>query len=252
MAQGVLDGRVALVTGASSGIGYGIALALGRAGARVVVVARRQGKLDALVEALGRDGIEAAAVVADLSDLEGLGEVAEAASVPFGPPLIVVHSAGVNLRQPIDDVTLETWDLTLRLNLSAPFFLSRHLAPAMKAEGWGRIINIASLQSQRAFPFSAPYGASKGGVTQLTRAMAEAWSKSGICVNAIAPGFFPTELTEPVFADPTKAAAMAAQTFVGRNGRIEDLDGIAVFLSSDACAFITGQTIFVDGGFSAG
>jgi gluconate 5-dehydrogenase len=121
----------------------------------------------------------------------------------------------------------------------------------MRAQGWGRIINVASLQSVRAFPDGIAYGAAKGGVMQLTRAMAEAWARDGITANAIAPGFFPTALTAPLFADAATAARLAAQTMVGRNGRLADLHGAAVFLASDAAAYVVGQTLFVDGGFSA-
>ena len=121
----------------------------------------------------------------------------------------------------------------------------------MKARGWGRILNIASLQSRRAFPGGISYGASKGGVEQLTRAMAEAWSSHGINANALAPGFFPTALTGPVFADEEKAAANAAQTCIGRNGELDDIVGPALFFCSDQSAYVTGQTLFVDGGFTA-
>ena len=122
----------------------------------------------------------------------------------------------------------------------------------MIAKGWGRIINIASLQSVRAFANGGPYGASKGGVMQLTRAQAEAWSRHGICANAIAPGFFATPLTAAVVSDPERWKAMAAKTFIGRNGALDDLRGAAIFLASRASDYVTGQTIFVDGGFSAG
>ena len=144
------------------------------------------------------------------------------------------------------------WDATLKLNLDAPFFLAQKLAPAMIAKGWGRIINIASLQSVRAFGNSGPYGASKGGVMQLTRAQAEAWSRDGVNNNAIAPGFFATPLTAPVAGDPARWAAMAERTMIGRNGELDDLRGVTVFLASRASDYITGQTIFVDGGFSSG
>ena len=141
---------------------------------------------------------------------------------------------------------------SLAINLAAPFFLAQALAPAMIAKGWGRIINIASLQSVRAFPMGAPYGASKGGIAQLTRAQAEAWSRHGVNANAIAPGFFATELTAPVVSDAARWQKMADSTFSGRNGELGDLRGTAVFLASRASDYVTGQTIFVDGGFSAG
>jgi gluconate 5-dehydrogenase len=121
----------------------------------------------------------------------------------------------------------------------------------MAERGWGRIVNIASLQSARAFANSAPYGAAKGGIVQLTRAIAEEWSPRGITCNAVAPGFFPTDLTAPLFSDPQRSAELAARTMIGRNGRMEDLYGAAVFLASGASGYITGQTLFVDGGFSA-
>ena len=147
--------------------------------------------------------------------------------------------------------TVEEWRATLDLNLSTPFFLARGVVPAMRAKGAGRILNIASLQASRAFPDGAPYGASKGGVAQLTRAMAEAWSRDGILCNALAPGFFPTDLTARVFEDRATVDRLAAQTCLGRNGRLEDLIGPAVFFCSDAAGYVTRQILYVDGGFTA-
>jgi NAD(P)-dependent dehydrogenase (short-subunit alcohol dehydrogenase family) len=180
-----------------------------------------------------------------------IGRIAGQAAEPFGAPDILVNAAGINTRQPADEVTPEGWDLTLDLNLRTPFFLAKALVPAMKQKGWGRILNIASLQSRRAFAGGIAYGASKGGIEQLTRAMAEAWSSHGINANALAPGFFPTALTGPVFADKEKAAANAAQTCIGRNGELDDIVGPALFFCSDQSAYVTGQTLFVDGGFTA-
>ncbi|HRC38741.1 MAG TPA: SDR family oxidoreductase, partial [Rubrivivax sp.] len=164
---------------------------------------------------------------------------------------ILVNAAGINLRQPFEAVTPEAWQAQLALHLGAPFFLTQALAPGMKQRGWGRILNIASLQSFRAFADSAPYGAGKGGIVQLTRAIAQAWSRHGITCNAIGPGFFPTALTAPVFTDAGLAQRHADATCIGRNGRLEDLHGAAVFLCSDASAYVTGQTLMVDGGYTA-
>ena len=241
-------GRVACVTGASGGIGRALAAAFAACGAQVVGVARRAEALeDWRREADG----ETAAIAADLSDYASLDALAEKVSQPFGPPDILVNAAGLNARQPADEVTVEAWRATIDLNLATPFFLAKALVPPMEARGWGRILNIASLQTTRAFPGGLAYGASKGGVGQLTRAMAEAWSRHGITVNALAPGFFPTELTAAVFADAERTARNAEQTCIGRNGVLEDLVGPALFLCSDAAAYVTGQILHVDGGFTA-
>lgn len=246
-----LSGKVALVTGGSSGIGRSLAEALAGAGARVVVMARRAEPLDEVVSAIAAAGGAASAVPADLSDPARIEPVAAATADPFGPPDILVNAAGINLRETVDEITLASWDRTIGINLAVPFFLARALVPAMIGRGWGKIMNIASLQSVRAMPDGLAYGASKGGVAQLTRAMAEAWSRFGIGCNAIAPGFFPTELTAPVFADAERSDALARQTAVGRNGRLEDLHGTAIFLASRASDYVTGQVLFVDGGFTA-
>jgi NAD(P)-dependent dehydrogenase (short-subunit alcohol dehydrogenase family) len=247
-----LAGRVALVTGASSGIGRTIGQALVEAGAHVTLVARRAPELARAREAIQGAGGRAEALPCDLADRDAVDACATAAPGFFGPPDIVVNAAGINIRKPMLDITPDDWDRTMKLNLDAPFFLSQRLAPAMLARGWGRIINIASLQSVRAFANSGAYGASKGGVIQLTRAQAEAWSAGGVNANAIAPGFFATPLTAPIASDPVKWRANAARTFIGRNGELPDLVGTAVYLASRASDYVTGQTIFVDGGLSAG
>lgn len=246
-----LAGRVALVTGANSGIGREIALALAGAGAAVVLVARRAAPLEEAQREIEAAGGRAAVLPCDLADREALSACAAAAPRFFGPPDILVNAAGINPRKPMAEVSEADWDATVRLNLDAPFFLSQKLVPAMVEKAWGRIINIASLQSVRAFANGISYGASKGGIVQLTRAMAEAWSPHGVCCNAIAPGFFPTALTAPVFKDEALVERLAAQTMIGRNGRMEDLYGLAVFLAAPASDYVTGQTIFLDGGFTA-
>lgn len=244
-----LTGRTALVTGGNSGIGLALARALGLAGADLILTARRPADLAAAAETLRSEGMACDVLAADLAEADSAQNVArrlEGRAVD-----ILVNAAGVNLRQPFAAVTPEAFDLHMALHVRAPFLLTQALAPAMAERGFGRILNVASLQSFRAFPDSAPYGAAKGAVVQLTRAIAEAWSVRGITCNAIAPGFFPTPLTRAVFEDPARAARNAAQTACGRNGDLADLHGAAVFLASDASAYVTGQTLAVDGGFTA-
>ncbi len=246
-----LDGKTALITGATSGIGKQQALALSAAGAKVVVLGRRAEQLEDTVAAITREGGEASALQGTLVLDDSLPELASRAAEFYGDIDILFNTAGVNLRQHADDVTMESWKTTLDLNLGVPFFLAQQLVPGMRKKGWGKIINIASLQSTRAFANGIAYGASKGGICQLTRAMAEAWSADGISCNAIAPGFFPTELTESLFNDSATSERLAASTAIGRNGKLEDLDGVTLFLASHASDYITGQTISVDGGFTA-
>ncbi len=241
-------GKVACVTGASSGLGRRAAFVLARAGASVVGVARR---VDALKSWQDTAGGQTRAIVCDLADRQVAQALPPRICDAFGPPDILVHAAGINTREAADDVTRAGWEATLDLNLTVPFFLSKALIHGMKARQWGRIVHFASLQTTRAFPGGMAYGATKAGIGQLTRAMAEAWSRDGICVNAIGPGFFKTELTAAVFADPGRAARNAAQTCLGRNGLPEDLDGPLLFLCSDAANYVTGQVLMVDGGFTA-
>nr|WP_281543705.1 SDR family oxidoreductase [Grimontia sp. SpTr1] len=246
-----LEGQVALVTGAGSGIGQRMAYALAKAGAKVVLSGRHAETLAQTAVAIAGESGDAAIETVDLNKRETLPRFIEKVSSHFGAPDVLVNAAGVNLRQPADDITLESWDMTLNLNLSVPFFLAKACLPGMREKGRGKIINIGSLQSYRAFANSIPYGASKGGVAQLTRAMAEAWSKEGITTNAIAPGFFQTPLTEKVFSDDSLSKHHASMTAVGRNGELSDFDGLTVFLASKASDYISGQMISLDGGYTA-
>lgn len=248
-----LSGKAFVVTGASSGIGRAMATFLAQAGASVVLVARRQGELEQAAGEIEQLGGRAAVVAADLCERENLSDIAARCKALVEGAGIdgVVNAAGINLREAAEDISSESWDLTLNLNLSVPFFFTREFIPQMREREYGRVINIASLQSTRAFANGLAYGASKGGICQLTRAMAEAWSRYNICCNAIAPGFFPTELTAPIFSDPEKRDWAASQTASGRNGELEDLFGITIFLASQACAYMTGQTLHIDGGFTA-
>ena len=224
---------------------------LAQGGAAVVLLGRRKEELDTAVAEIKSEGGKATSISADLAQREALVDIARQATTAFGSIDILINAAGINLRQPVEKITFESWDRTLNLNLAIPFFLARELVPAMASRGWGRINNIASLQSSRAFENGLAYGASKGGITQLTRAMAEAWSRQGINANAIAPGFFPTGLTAPVYQNPELIDKLAAQTAIGRNGELHDLDGITLFLASPASDYLTGQVIYLDGGFTA-
>jgi gluconate 5-dehydrogenase len=241
-----LSGRVALVTGGSSGIGLAMAKALQGAGATVVIMGRDAARLNAAAADLG-----AHAVAVDLADRAALQRAADAAARLAGEPDILVNAAAINPRPPLVELSPTMWDETLEVNLTAPFLLGQRFGPGMAERGWGRLINLASQQAIRAFGNSGAYGVSKGGIVSLTRSQAEAWSPRGVCCNAVAPGFVRTPMTEPVFEHEGAAEALAARTMIGRNGTPEDFAGIAVFLASGASAYVTGQLICVDGGFSA-
>lgn len=243
-----LDGRTALITGGNDGIGYAVAEALGRQGARLVLVARRAPALERAVQALRALGIDASSLIGDLAPSDGPDRIIDQLGFPID---ILVNAAGINLREPFEQVSLDAFDRHVAIHLRAPFRLVQRLAPGMATRQFGRIIMLGSLQTQRAFPNSAPYGAAKGGVVQLARAIAERWSPDGITCNVISPGFFRTALTEAVFRDEAVRQENARRTAIGRNGEMPDLFGAAIFLASDASAYITGQTLFVDGGYTA-
>ncbi|MEV7738807.1 SDR family oxidoreductase [Streptomyces sp. NPDC088921] len=245
-----LDGRVALVTGGSSGIGRAIAGALARAGARVVVLARGEAELIATTAELTSEGCRAAWVSGDLSTREGVRTAAEGAAGVFGEPDILVNCAGINLRPPMTELTDDVWDTTLAVNLEAPYLLGQRFGPGMAERGFGRIIHITSQQAHRAFVQSGAYGVSKGGLESLARSQAEAWSPHGVTCNTLVPGFVLTPLNARLATDPEKVASLAARTMTGRNGLPEDFAGAAVFLASGAAGYVTGQSIFVDGGLS--
>jgi NAD(P)-dependent dehydrogenase (short-subunit alcohol dehydrogenase family) len=245
-----LDGRMALVTGGSSGIGEAIAVALAGAGARVVLLARDKARLEAAAGRITAAGGEAGWVSADAADRAALSAAAGEVTARFGDPDILVSAAAVNLRPPMGELTDAAWDQIIEANLTAPFLLGQAFGPRMAERGWGRIINITSQQAHRAFGNSGGYGASKGGLAALTRSQSEAWAPHGVCCNALAPGFVITPLTAEVSADPVRVAALAARTHVGRNGLPADFAGAAVLLASPASGYVTGQMICVDGGFS--
>ena len=245
-----LENKVALITGGTSGLGKMMALALAKAGAFVWIASSRD-NADETLQEIKHQGSNGSFVQVDVTSSDALEKIVSQILKESNSIDILVNAAGINLRTSAEELTLNEWQKTIDINLTAPFYLSQLVAYTMKKNNWGRIINIASLQSLRAFDNSIPYGASKGGVMQLTRALAQAYSKDGILVNAIAPGFFRTNLTESLFQDPDKLEALANKTMMGRNGEEKDIFGISVFLCSDANSYVTGQTVFLDGGFSA-
>jgi NAD(P)-dependent dehydrogenase (short-subunit alcohol dehydrogenase family) len=252
-----LDKKIAVVTGGSTGIGRAMAWALGMQGARLVLVARTRVALDETVSSFSKDGIEAKAVVADLGDVDqrvrAIDEIKTLCKAEWNAsPDILINNAANNIRKPMPELSDEEIRATLALNLEAPLALIRAFAPAMAERGWGRIVNMGSQQSFRAFNNSGAYGVSKGAMTSLTRSTAENYTKFGVTCNMIAPGFVVTQLTEKlVAAQPEFAARHAAASFIGRNGAPDDFCGAAVFLCSDASAYVSGTTLFVDGGYNA-
>ena len=245
-----LEGLVAVVTGGSSGIGRAIAGALAGAGARVVVVARREPQLRDTVDELTVTGGTAAWVSADLGARAGVHAAGERIAAVFGEPDILVNAAGVNLRPPMGEVSEQVWDATMALNLEAPFLLGQRFGPRMAARGFGRIVHVSSQQAHRAFVDSGAYGVSKGGLEALARSQAEAWSRHGVTVNTLVPGFVLTPLNARLQGDPARVDALAGRTMTGRNGVPEDFAAPAVFLAGRGSGYLTGQSIAVDGGFS--
>ena len=241
-----VENRLAVVTGGSSGIGLHFVQALLDAGAGVIAVSRSGKALKTLIEQYPQQLRHESADLSDPDKTEKLARI-----LATEPVDILINAAGVNPRKSSSSLSLDEWQMTVNLNLTAPYLLAKGVSEGMQARGWGKIINIASLQSDRAFPNGIAYGATKGGVSQLTRAMAEEWSKSGVCDNAIAPGFFPTQLTSKVFENPDLVEQLARQTCMGRNGALDDLLGPLLFLCSSASDYVTGQILFVDGGFTA-
>jgi NAD(P)-dependent dehydrogenase (short-subunit alcohol dehydrogenase family) len=248
-----LDGKIALVTGGSTGIGRAMAWALGMQGAKLAIVARTRAALEDTVTAFANDGIDAKAIVADLGvEAERNRAIAECRTAFARSPDILVNNAANNIRKPMPDLTDDDIREALALNLEAPLALIRAFAPAMAERGWGRIVNMGSQQTNRAFNNSGAYGISKGAIASLTRSTAEHYTKFGVTCNTIVPGFVVTQLTENlVAANPEFAAVHAARSMIGRNGTPNDFMGAAVFLCSDASAYVSGSTLFADGGYGA-
>lgn len=246
-----LKGKVAIVTGGNGGIGLGMARGLAAAGAGVAVAARDTAKSAAAVKALEALGAQAFAVEVDVSREASVAAMVQAVAERFGRLDILVNNAGINIRKPPETYTLDEWRRILDTNLTSAFLCSKAVYPFMLKAGGGKIINVGSMLSLFGASFAAAYGASKGGIVQLTRGLASAWAKDNIQVNAVLPGWIDTDLTVQARKDvPGLHDRVLARTPAGRWGVPDDLAGVAVFLASPASDFVTGAAIPVDGGYS--
>lgn len=247
-----LKGKVAVVTGASSGLGVTFAQALAEVGANIVLAARRVDKLNEVADTITKLGVKVRPIQCDVSQQSQVQSLMDETVKTFGRLDILVNNAGVAAMSPATDISVEDWNRVVSVNLTGTFLCARTAAKQMMKGTGGKIVNIASIYGAVGDVFPAsPYYATKGAVINLTRDLAVEWAPFKINVNAIAPGFFPSEMTEGIFADPHYLEYINKQTPLGRTGNAEDLKGAVVFLASAASDYVTGQTIFVDGGWTA-
>ncbi|MEM7497569.1 MAG: SDR family oxidoreductase [Pseudomonadota bacterium] len=246
-----LTGRTALVTGSSGGIGLTLARGLASAGARIAVNGRDTGKLGKAATALRGEGCEVIELPFDVTDTQAVRAAIDGFEEGHGPIDILVNNAGMTHRAPLEDFPAEMFERIMRTNVHSIFYVSQAVARHMIPRGRGKMINIASVQTALSRPGIAPYCASKGAVANLTKGMATDWAPKGLNCNAIAPGYFETELTAALVADPEFTAWLSRRTPAGRWGKVEELIGAAIFLASDASGFVNGHTLFVDGGMTS-
>ena len=245
-----LSGKTALVTGGSRGLGHAIAQGLGQAGARIVLNGRGVAALETAAEGLRAAGIAADVLAFDVTDHAAVRTAVDGYEADTGPIDILVNNAGMQARAPLEDFDPATFDQILRTNVSSAFHVGQACARHMLARGQGKIINIGSVQSRLGRKTITPYAASKGAMLMLTQSMSAEWAGRGINVNGIGPGYFKTELNEALWSDPEFTAWLEMRTPQGRWGRVEELQGAAVFLASDASSFVNGHMLFVDGGLT--
>lgn len=246
-----LKGKVAIVTGASSGLGVTFAHTLAEAGANLEITARRVDKLNEVANKLGSFGVKVKAFQCDVSSESQVRALVSDTERTFGRVDVLVNNAGVAAMEPATDISVEDWNRVVSINLTGSFLCARESAKRMIKQGGGKIINIASIYGAVGDVFPAsPYYATKGAIMNLTRDLAVEWAPFKINVNAIAPGFFPSEMTEAIFRDPHYLEYVNKQTPLGRTGDPEDLKGAIVYLASPASDYVTGQVLFVDGGWT--
>jgi NAD(P)-dependent dehydrogenase (short-subunit alcohol dehydrogenase family) len=246
-----LSGRVALITGASRGLGKSMALALGAAGARLALVGRDVASLDRVAEEARRGGAEAEVYGTDVTDERQVRDLERRAIERFGPVHILINNAGINIRKNVPEFTLAEWNSVIATNLTSAFLMCRGFVPHMKGQGYGRIINMTSIMSHVSLAGRAAYSASKAGLLGFTRALALELAPEGISVVAISPGPFATEMNLPLMNDPEKNAQFISSIPLGRWGKVEDIGQLALFLCSDHASFITGTDVLIDGGWCA-
>jgi gluconate 5-dehydrogenase len=245
-----LAGKRALITGSSQGIGLAIARGLAEHGASVVLNGRERNKLEAAAASLTAAGHTVAVAGFDVTVAEDVREGVATIERTVGAIDILVNNAGMQFRAPLEDFPVEKWELLFRTNVSSAFYVGQAVARHMIPRGKGKIINIASVQSELARPGIAPYTATKGAIRNLTRGMCADWAKHGLQVNAIAPGYFKTPLNQALVDDATFSAWLEKRTPAGRWGNVDELIGAAVFLSGDASSFVNGHTLYIDGGIT--
>lgn len=247
-----LTGRVAVVTGASRGLGQYFGRALAKSGADLVITSRRKEDCAAFVEEIAALGRKAIPVELDVRNFESIARFAEEAEAAFGKIDILVNNAGCNVRKPTLDITWDDYNLVLETNLRGTFFVAQQVAKRMIPNDYGRIINIGSVTSVFGYAGIAPYCASRGGVKQLTMALADEWGRHGITVNCLAPGWFRTEQNKVLYENQEWLEYLKDRIPVKRPGRPDDLDGAVCFLAAEESRYVTGQTLLVDGGISTG